>query len=71
MCVGKGFAPYEAWLGKAIEFKAKVKLHGQNGAVNITADGYNVQSRSQFIPKTGKVSLRHAPRTSSLLESAD
>ncbi len=52
---GKGFAPYEAWLGKTIEYKAKVKLHGQNGAVNLTADCYNVQSRSLFIAKTGKV----------------
>lgn len=57
---GKGFAPYNDWCGKTITYKSKVKLHGQNGGVNLSlaADGsvvMAVQSRSQFIAANNKL----------------
>ncbi len=47
---GKAFEPFSSWLDKPITYRSKVKLHGQNGAVNITADQVQVQSRNQFLP---------------------
>jgi len=52
---GKGFLPFEPMLDKDIVFRGKVKLHGQNGGVQITETEMAVQSRNQFLDQSNKL----------------
>jgi len=52
---GKGFEPYQSYLDKEIVYRGKVKLHGQNGGVQVNADKIGVQSRSLFLKKDDKL----------------
>lgn len=47
------YGPIVQAFDKEIIYKGKVKLHGQNGAINITQDGIEIQSRSQFLDIKG------------------
>jgi hypothetical protein len=48
---GAKYAPFDIALKSPVSYRGKVKLHGQNGAINIENGNIEIQSRSKFIAK--------------------